>query len=116
MKNFAAFNEAMKDAEMRQEFAKFLSEQKPETKDALSQTLIAFAAGKGFEITEEDLWLNCVAIKELTPEELDQVSGGSIFDTIWNAWKKGYNEVKEILTENDITDLAKEFWDATFGK
>ena len=115
MKNFAEFKEAMKSEVMCQELATFIIAQNPRSKDAIIPIISNFATAKGFEVTKEELQLDFEAEKELSPAELEKVSGGNIFDTMWNSWKKAVTTVYDILKETDISELAKEFWDKTFG-
>ena len=52
---------------------------KPADTDAAAGTLIAFARERGFEFSREDLAVaEAEAMRELSPEQLDQVAAGSV--------------------------------------
>ncbi len=102
MKNFEEFKAAMKNEAMKHEYEAYINEKKPETPEALVDTVVGFAASKGFSISKEDV-MNSIpdelksGMVELSDDMLDAVVGGSL----WTLIKK---------TANSIADAAKELF------
>ena len=74
----------MKNEGMKEEYTAFIEEKKPETLDALAETVVDFAAAKGFSISKEDV-MNIIPDElksgkaELSDDMLDAVVGGRCF-------------------------------------
>ena len=99
MKNFEEFKAAMKNEAMKHEYEAYINEKKPETAEALVDTVVGFAASKGFSISKEEV-MNSIPDElksgkvELSDDMLDGVVGGSL----WKLIKR---------TASDIADAAK---------
>lgn len=93
------FKEVLKDEAIKQEYTAFIEEKKPETLDAFADTMVYFAASKGFSISKEDV-LNSIPDEsksgkvELSDDMLDAVAGGRCFQD----WVKdiAYDFVKSL--------------------
>ena len=99
MMSMNEFKEAMKNEAMKQEYMAYINEKKPETPEALVDTVVGFAAAKGFSISQEDVMNNIPdelksGKMELSDDMLDGVVGGSL----WKLIKR---------TANSIADAAK---------
>lgn len=76
-KTLKEFLEAMKGEELREAYAAFLKERKPESKEEEIRALAEFAAQKGYAITAEQLSIENASKRELPDEELDNAAGGN---------------------------------------
>lgn len=81
MMNYAEFKAAMQNEAMQKELAAFLAEKKTESGKDRILAIVEFAAGKGYEVTAEDLSLEAVNGKELSDDELGGAAGG---EWCWN--------------------------------
>lgn len=81
------FKEAMKNETMKQEYMAYIDEKQPETLEALVDTVVNFAATKGYSISKADV-MSSIPDKpksgkmELSDDMLDAVVGGSLWDWI----------------------------------
>lgn len=127
------FKEAMSTEEMKQEFAAFLEEKKPETREALEKALEAFAAAKGVTMLADEQ-LQDAAGGTLTPKEcnhilravplmdddLAAVEGGTA--SPWESFKKKMldcflsNPAAFITGIKTAAELLDEGFDAVFGE
>lgn len=127
------FQKAMSTEEMKQEFAAFLEEKKPENKEALEKALAEFAAAKGCEVLADEQ-LQDAAGGALTPkernhilravplmdDELSVVEGGTA--SPWESLKKSMldsflsDPVAFFTGIKTAAELLDEGFDAVFGE
>ena len=76
MKTYKAFTERMKDDGCLKELQEFIVAKNAASREEEQLAIIEFAAGKGYEVTPEELSLEAVNSRELNDDEMENTAGG----------------------------------------
>ena len=75
MKNYEEFSAAMKNDVFRKELEVFLTGKNPQNREETYTAMAEFAAGRGYSVTGEELSLEDVKQREMSDDEIENVSG-----------------------------------------